>query len=401
MIIPPFTLDRQYLEIGPEIENAVLKILKGGQFIGGDEIKKFEESFASLIGTTFAVGCNSGTDALVLALRALDIGNGDEVITTSFSFFATAEAISMVGASPVFVDINPKTFLLDINQIEKKINSRTKALMPVHLFGNAVDMNAIQSISRKYKLKIIEDCAQATCTKWNDKKVGSIGDIGCFSFFPTKNLGAAGDGGAITTSNKYLAQKIRELAVHGSPQRYHHSYVGYNSRLDAIQAAVLNIKLKSLSKCIDLRRKVANNYLKLIKSHDYLSLPENNTEYSYHTWNQFALRFKNNNFSLKEKSEKLFETDYKKYKSLRNFVKNNLYTKNINSIIYYPIPIHSQKAFQNIDFRREELIKTEKICSEILSLPMFPEITYEEQSYIVKNLNTSINHYFKEIQISA
>ena len=265
MQIPPFTLERQYLEIGSDIEKEVLKVIKGCQFIGGDVIKQFEDSFSSLIGTKYAVGCNSGTDALILALRALDIGEGDEVITSSFSFFATAEAISNVGAIPVFVDINPNTYLLDTKNIEQKINSRTKAIMPVHLFGNSVDMTLIKTIAQKYKLKIIEDCAQATCTAWDGQKVGSIGDIGCFSFFPTKNLGAAGDGGAVTTSDAFLAQKIRELAVHGSPKRYVHNQIGYNSRLDTIQAAILNVKLNSISKWIESRKKVANNYLNLIK----------------------------------------------------------------------------------------------------------------------------------------
>ena len=209
MKIPPFTLERQYSEIGTEIEGAVLKVIKGGQFIGGDEIHQFENSFASLIGVNYAISCNSGTDALVLALRALDIGPGDEVITSSFSFFATAEAISLVGAIPVFVDINPQNYLINIKQIERCITPLTKAIMPVHLFGNVVNMSDLKLISEKYNLKIIEDCAQATCSMWTNKKVGSIGDIGCFSFFPTKNLGAAGDGGAVTTSNEYLAKRIK------------------------------------------------------------------------------------------------------------------------------------------------------------------------------------------------
>ncbi len=401
MRIPPFTLDRQYIEIGPEIENAVLKILKSGQFIGGDEIKKFEDSFASLIGVNYVIGCNSGTDALILALRALDIGEGDEVITSSFSFFATAEAISIVGAKPVFVDINPNTFLLDIDKIERSITSYTKAIMPVHLFGNTLNMTNLKLIAEKYRLKIIEDCAQATFSMWKDKKVGSIGDIGCFSFFPTKNLGAAGDGGAVTTSNESLARKIRELAIHGSPRRYSHTNIGYNSRLDAIQAAILNVKLKSLRKWIDARKKVASNYLSLITPNDFLSLPHTNSEFSSHSWNQFVLRFKNNQFSIKENPQKLFETDYNEYKSLRNFMKYNLSKKDINSIIYYPIPIHSQKAYQNRNFIREELSITEKICTEVLSLPMFPEITIEEQMHVVDNLNTTLNKYLENTQISA
>tara|TARA_B100000963_G_scaffold199932_1_gene174072 strand:+ start:267 stop:1460 length:1194 start_codon:yes stop_codon:yes gene_type:complete len=393
MKVPPFTLERQYLEIGSEIENEVLKVLKGGNFIGGDVIKKFENSFASLVGTSYAVGCNSGTDALILALRALDIGEGDEVITSSFSFFATAEAISNVGAKPVFVDINPNTFLLDTKQIEKNINSRTKALMPVHLFGNSVDMTAIKSIAQKFKLKIIEDCAQATCTTWDGHKVGSIGDIGCFSFFPTKNLGAAGDGGAVTTSDEFLAQKIRELAVHGSPKRYSHNHIGYNSRLDVIQAAILNVKLKSITNWINARKKVADNYLNLIKKNDFLYIPETNTELTSHTWNQFVLRFRNDNFSIKDNPQILFETDIKRYKSPRNFLKYHLLKKGINTIIYYPIPIHSQKAYEKIIYKREELIETEKICTEVLSLPMFPEITYEEQNYVVENINSILDDY--------
>jgi len=219
MQIPPFTLNRQYQEIGSEIESEVSKVIKGGQYIGGQEIAKFEESFSNLIGVKNTIGCNSGTDALVLALRALDIGVGDEVITSSFSFFATAEAISAVGANPILVDIDPETYLINTELIEQEINSNTKAIMPVHLFGNAVNMTFIKSLANKYDLKVIEDCAQATCTMWENSKVGSIGDIGCFSFFPTKNLGAAGDGGAVTTSDQKIAKKIRELAIHGSPTR--------------------------------------------------------------------------------------------------------------------------------------------------------------------------------------
>ena len=397
MQIPPFTLERQYLEIGSDIEKEVLKVIKGCQFIGGDVIKQFEDSFSSLIGTKYAVGCNSGTDALILALRALDIGEGDEVITSSFSFFATAEAISNVGAIPVFVDINPNTYLLDTKNIEQKINSRTKAIMPVHLFGNSVDMTLIKTIAQKYKLKIIEDCAQATCTAWDGQKVGSIGDIGCFSFFPTKNLGAAGDGGAVTTSDAFLAQKIRELAVHGSPKRYVHNQIGYNSRLDTIQAAILNVKLNSISKWIESRKKVANNYLNLIKKYDFLSLPETNTQLTSHTWNQFVIGFKNDTFSIKDNPQDLFETNLEKYKSLRNFLKYHLLKKGINTIIYYPIPIHSQKAYQKTSYIREELLETEKICTEVLSLPMFPEITYEEQTYVVENLDLIIKNYFNFI----
>ena len=401
MQIPPFTLNRQYHEIGSEIESEVSKVLKGGQYIGGQEIAKFEESFSNLIGVENTIGCNSGTDALVLALRALDIGVGDEVITSSFSFFATAEAISAVGANPVLVDIDPETYLINTELIEQEINSNTKAIMPVHLFGNAVNMTLIKSLAKKYDLKVIEDCAQATCTMWETSKVGSIGDIGCFSFFPTKNLGAAGDGGAVTTSDQKIAKKIRELAVHGSPIRYHHTQIGYNSRLDTIQAAILNIKIKYISKWINNRQKIANNYLDLLEKNSFISFPKICSDSISHSWNQFVIKLRNDKYFLNEDFSNLFDTDCKKYYSLRNLVKQQLFEKGINSIIYYPIPIHAQIAYKNKNFSRTKLINTERICTEVLSLPMFPEISYEEQVYVAENLNKVLKNCIEEIQISA
>ena len=401
MQIPPFTLNRQFQEIGSEIESEVSKVLKGGQYIGGQEIAKFEESFSNLIGVENTIGCNSGTDALVLALRALDIGVGDEVITSSFSFFATAEAISAVGANPVLVDIDPETYLINTELIEQEINSNTKAIMPVHLFGNAVNMTLIKSLAKKYDLKVIEDCAQATCTMWETSKVGSIGDIGCFSFFPTKNLGAAGDGGAVTTSDQKIAKKIRELAVHGSPIRYHHTQIGYNSRLDTIQAAILNIKIKYISKWINNRQKIANNYLDLLEKNPFISLPKISSDSTSHSWNQFVIKLRNDKYFLNEDFSNLFDTDCKKYYSLRNLVKQQLFEKGINSIIYYPIPIHAQIAYKNKNFSRTKLINTERICTEVLSLPMFPEISYEEQVYVAENLNKVLKNCIEEIQISA
>tara|TARA_B100000902_G_C27279947_1_gene901129 strand:- start:468 stop:1652 length:1185 start_codon:yes stop_codon:yes gene_type:complete len=387
MQIPPFTLERQFQEIGSEIETEVLKVLKGGQYIGGQEIAKFEENFSSLIGVRNTIGCNSGTDALVLALRALDIGDGDEVITSSFSFFATAEAISAVGANPILVDIDPETYLINTELIEKEINPKTKAIMPVHLFGNAVNMNLINLLADKYGLKVIEDCAQATCTKWKNSRVGSIGDIGCFSFFPTKNLGAAGDGGAVTTSDEKIAKRIRELAVHGSPLRYHHTQIGYNSRLDTIQAAILNIKIKYISNWINNRQKIANNYFDLLEKNPLISLPKISSDSTSHSWNQFVVKIKNKKFNLNEDYSNLFDTDYKNYSSFRNVVKQKLFEKGINSIIYYPIPIHAQIAYKNKNFSRNKLINTERVCTEVLSLPMFPEISYEEQVYVADKFN--------------
>jgi len=401
MQIPPFTLDRQFQEIGSEIESEVSKVLKGGQYIGGQEIAKFEESFSNLIGVENTIGCNSGTDALILALRAFDIGVGDEVITSSFSFFATAEAISAVGANPVLVDIDPETYLINTELIEQEINSNTKAIMPVHLFGNAVNMTLIKSLANKYDLKVIEDCAQATCTMWENSKVGSIGDIGCFSFFPTKNLGAAGDGGAVTTSDQKIAKKIRELAVHGSPIRYHHTQIGYNSRLDTIQAAILNIKIKYISKWINNRQKIANNYLDLLEKNPFISFPNISSDSITHSWNQFVIKLRNDKYCLNRDFSNLFDTDCKKYYSLRNLVKQQLFEKGINSTIYYPIPIHAQIAYKNKNFSRTKLINTERICTEVLSLPMFPEISYEEQVYVAENLNKVLKNCIEEIQISA
>jgi len=401
MQIPPFTLNRQFQEIGSEIESEVFKVLKGGQYIGGQEIAKFEESFSNLIGVKNTIGCYSGSDALVLALRALDIGVGDEVITSSFSFFATAEAISAVGANPVLVDIDPETYLINTELIEQEINSNTKAIMPVHLFGNAVNMTLIKSLAKKYDLKVIEDCAQATCTMWENSKVGSIGDIGCFSFFPTKNLGAAGDGGAVTTSDQKIAKKIRELAVHGSPIRYHHTQIGYNSRLDTIQAAILNIKIKYISKWINNRQKIANNYLDLLEKNSFNSFTKISSDSISHSWNQFVVKLRNDKYFLNEDFSNLFDTDCKKYYSLRNLVKQQLFEKGINSIIYYPIPIHAQIAYKNKNFSRTKLINTERICTEVLSLPMFPEISYEEQIYVAENLNKVLKNCIEEIQISA
>ena len=399
MQIPPFTLERQFQEICSDIEDAVMKVLRGGQYIGGQEIAKFEENFASLIGVNHAVGCNSGTDALILALRALDIGEGDEVITSSFSFFATAEAISSVGAEPVLVDINPNDYLINIDFIEGEISSKTKAIMPVHLFGNAVNMKSIKALAKKYDLKIIEDCAQATCTMWENSKVGSFGDIGCFSFFPTKNLGAAGDGGAITTSDHNIAKKVRELAVHGSPKRYYHTKIGYNSRLDTLQAAVLNIKMKFISKWISNRKKIASNYLDLLEKNSFIHLPQIDFVNVSHSWNQFVIKIKNYNYDINDDYSELFETDFNKNNSLRNLLKLRLSHKGINSIIYYPIPIHAQLAYKNKHFSRKKLINTERVCTEVLSLPMYPEISYEEQVYVSENLNIILKNCINELQI--
>ena len=272
MQIPPFSLEAQISEIGEEIEEALIKVFRSGKYIGGEEVTSFEKAFALATETSYSVSCNSGTDALILALRSLNIGQGDEVITSSFSFFATAEAITSVGARPVFVDIDPENYLMDLDLIEKAITPRTKAILPVHLFGHPLDMDKIMAIAEGNNLKVVEDCAQAAGAHWRGKPVGSYGDVGCFSFFPTKNLGAAGDGGAITTNDFDLAKTIRELAIHGMPKRYFHTNIGYNSRLDSLQAAILNVKLTRLNKWIEQRKEIAINYINPV-SYTHLTLP--------------------------------------------------------------------------------------------------------------------------------
>ena len=383
MQIPPFSLDEQISEIGDEIEKALIKVFRSGKYIGGEEVASFEKAFALAIETSYSVSCNSGTDALILALRSLNIGEGDEVITSSFSFFATAEAITSVGARPVFVDIDPENYLMDLDLIEKVITPRTKAILPVHLFGQPIDMDKIMAIAEVNNLKVVEDCAQAAGAHWRGKPVGSYGDVGCFSFFPTKNLGAAGDGGAITTNNLELAKTIRELAVHGMPKRYFHTNIGYNSRLDSLQAAILNVKLTRLNKWIERRKAIAINYISQLSSIESIELPSNNlSNNSFHSWNQFVIRVMDNSFvkNIKATSEDVFDN------TNRDLFKNELHRLGVNTIIYYPIPIHLQPAYRDLGYTEGSLPLTEKVCSQVISLPIFPELKFIQQSYVIDRI---------------
>ena len=388
MQVPPFSLSQQLADLGPELDDAVLRVLRSGQYIGGGEIQAFETAFAASVGTPYAVGCNSGTDALILALRGLGIGPGDEVITASFSFFATAEAISAVGATPVFVDVDPVTYLIDLRQIEAAITPATKALIPVHLFGRPVDMEAVMGIAQRHGLKVVEDCAQATGASWNGQQVGSWGDVGCFSFFPTKNLGGAGDGGAVTCHDPAVAQSMRELAVHGMPRRYLHTELGYNSRLDALQAAVLNVKLPHLASWVEKRRAIASRYLAALHDLPGVCLPDPAAPASVgHGWNQFVVRVKlcpegqpscagsctdsPSNFGLPSSR-------------CRDWLKQSLQDHGVNTIIYYPIPIHRQPAYEALGLAPGSLPVTERLCSEVLSLPIFPELSLEQQEQVIR-----------------
>tara|TARA_Y100001968_G_scaffold272812_1_gene265226 strand:- start:10073 stop:11323 length:1251 start_codon:yes stop_codon:yes gene_type:complete len=392
MHVPPFSLEKQLSEIGADIQDAVLRVLKSGQYIGGLEIKRFEDSFASTIGCTNVVGCNSGTDALILALRALDIGPGDEVITSSFSFFATAEAISNVGAIPVFVDIQKEGYLIDVNAIENAITSKTKAILPVHIFGKPVDMNRIMDLAGNYGLKVIEDCAQAAGAKWRDKFVGSLGDVGCFSFFPTKNLGAAGDAGAVSTNNDELAKKMRELAVHGMPRRYVHTNLGYNSRMDALQAAILNVKLPNLIKWNEIRKEIALRYINGLNETLCIEVQNDSDHHELrHGWNQFVINVVNYQSHKIKLENELLESKIKEEHELgdissRDLFKNDLENEGVKTIIYYPIPIHLQPAYKHLRYSVGSLPNTEKACKQVLSLPIFPEITLEQQNYVIQSI---------------
>lgn len=373
-VIPPFDLTRQYAQIGAAIDAAVLEVLASGKYINGPIVQAFEAEFAAYIGSDHCVACNSGTDALYLALRALGIGPGDEVITTPFSFFATAEMISAVGATPVFVDIHADTFNLNVAQVEAAITARTKAIMPVHLFGHPVDMTALMAIAQTHNLSVIEDCAQATGACWAGHKVGNIGHIGCFSFFPTKNLGACGDGGAITTRDGAIAARIRMLREHGSRARYYHEAIGINSRLDVVQAAILRVKLQHLEWLNLQRRNVAQRYLEALAPVPGIALPHA-AQGGMSVWNQFTLRI-------------LGEADGG---ARRDRLQQSLKDRGILAMIYYPIPLHQQSVYADLGYAPGQLPVAEQVAQQVLSLPMFPELPPDQQQQIVYALKESLS----------
>ena len=353
MSVPMVDLKIQYEAMKDEIDKAVLSVIENTAFIMGPQGKALEQSIAAYNGVKFAVGVASGTDALHLALRAADIGPGDEVITTPFTFIATAEAISYVGAVPVFVDIQPDTFNMDVSQIASKITKRTKAILPVHLYGQAAEMGPLMEIAKKHHLKVIEDCAQSFGSDYRGKKTGAFGDMGCFSFFPSKNLGCYGDGGMIITDDKNLAERLQSLRNHGSKVRYYHDEIGYNSRLDEVQAAVLNVKFKRIDAYNDGRRKNAALY------NGFLAEPGIRTPVDSgngtHVYHQYTIRLKD-----------------------RDAVKKRLDDAKMSSMIYYPVPLHLQAAYKSLGMRPGSLPAAEQAAREVLSLPMYPELTVEQ-----------------------
>ncbi len=361
-MIPIIDSKRQYAAIQNEVEEKVLEVMRSGSYILGKNNKAFEEEMANFIGTNYAVALNSGTDALHLALRALDIGPGDEVITVAFTFVATTEAIGIVGATPVFVDINPDTFNMDANLIEEKITSKTKAILPVHLYGQPCDMDKIMAIAKKHNLYVIEDCCQAIGAEFKGKKVGSFGDIGCYSFYPTKNLGTMGDGGLATTNSEKLKNRMIALRNHGGAVRYYHDEIGVNSRLDEIQAAILRVKLNYINDWNKKRREHAAFYNELFKDSKDIETPKE-IDNIYAVYHQYTVKVPN-----------------------RDAVHKLLQEAGIGAMIYYPVPLHLQKVHSHLNLKEGLLPHTEKDTKLVLSLPMFAEITEEEQKAVAKTL---------------
>lgn len=349
-------LKAQYQTIKPEIDKAIENVISNTAFILGKAVAEFEEQFASYCGAKHCVGINSGTSALIMALKALDVGEGDEVITTPNTFIATAEAISFAGATPVFVDIEDKNYNLDPARLEKAITGKTKAVIPVHLYGQPADMDPLLEIAEKKGIAVIEDAAQAHGAQYKGKKAGGLANTACFSFYPGKNLGAYGEGGAVTTDDEGIAQKVRMLRDHGSPKKFYHEFIGNNCRLEGIQGAVLSVKLKHLDKWNDDRRKNADLYRKYLEGTG-VGLPEE-MPYARHVYHVFCVR-------VKERQK------------LIDFLKE----KGIFTNIHYPIPIHLQKAYSFLGYKKGDFPVTEGCMDQILSLPMFAELTEEEIKY--------------------
>ena len=355
-------LKAQFSSIRDEVLDAVTRVLDSQHFILGPEVQALESEIAEYVGAKFAVGCASGSDALLLALMALEVGPDDEVITTPFTFGATAGSIARLGARPVFVDIDPDTFNIDEKQIEKAITPRTRAIMPVHLFGLPAQMDAILGLARDRGLAVIEDAAQAIGALWKGQGIGSLGTFGCFSFFPSKNLGGAGDGGMVTTNDPDLAQRLKTLRVHGTKKKYYYELLGMNSRLDAIQAAVLRVKLRHLGDWAEGRRRNAKRYEVLFQEYrleQVVTLPSA-PETSFHVYNQYSIAVKR-----------------------RDELQRHLREWNIPTEIYYPSSLHLQPAFANLGYRPGDFPNAESACGQVLALPIYPEIREEQQRAVV------------------
>jgi len=387
MKVPLLDLKPQYHSLKKELDDAILRVAESQYFILGPEVEKMEKEFCEYLNCKHAIGVSSGTDALLLALMAIDIGPGDEVIVPTYSFFATAGVVSRLNATPVLTDIDPITFNIDPEDFKKKITSKTKAVIPVHLYGQSADLEPIMKIAKEKNIYVIEDAAQAIGTQYKDSKfVGTIGDIGCFSFFPSKNLGGYGDGGLVTTNNDELAYMLRIKRVHGGEQKYYHKVIGGNFRIDALQSAVLRVKLPHLDKWSEKRRANAEYYYELFRKAG-LSEEPGKTKFgdknsvllpkpiykgsvavkNYHIYNQFIIRAQ-------------------KRDELKKFLTEN----EIGNEIYYPVPFHLQECFSNLNYKHGDFPESEKACETSLAIPIYPELTKEQQEFVVLKIKEFI-----------
>jgi dTDP-4-amino-4,6-dideoxygalactose transaminase len=363
--VPLCDIQAQYRALKDDIDAAVLRVLGSGQAILGPEVAAFEQETATFCGAACGVGCGSGTDALVLALHALDIGPGDEVIVPPFTFFATASAVCRVGATPVFVDIDPVTFNIDPNQIEAKITPKTRAIIPVHLFGQCCDMDAIRDVAEEHQLYVIEDAAQSFGSEYRGQRCGALGVVACLSFYPTKNLGALGDAGLVTTNDPAIDKKLRALRVHGAEVKYYHKYIGYNMRLDAIHAAVLRVKLPHVPAWLSARETAAKRYDALIESanlHGFMRRPVAQPD-GRHTFNQYVVRVPATHRAL---------------------LVQHLKDSGVGVEVYYPLSLHQQECFKFLGYRTGDFPTSEEAAGGVLALPIFPEITEAQQQRVIE-----------------
>jgi dTDP-4-amino-4,6-dideoxygalactose transaminase len=364
MNVPLLDLRAQFQAIRGEVMAAVERVFESQHFILGPEVEAFERSAAEYCHVKHAIGCGSGSDALLLALMALGVGPGDEVVTVSFTFFATASSITRLGARPVFVDISPDDFNIDPDLIERAITPRSKAILPVHIFGQCAEMDAIREVAERHNLPVIEDAAQAIGADYHKQRAGAMGAVGCFSFFPSKNLGGAGEGGLMITDDDHLADKLRLLRVHGMSPKYYHQIVGINSRLDALQAAVLGVKLNYLDKWSDARRRNAEHYGRLFAEAgvEEVATPPVRPN-RRHIFNQYTIRC-----------------------SRRDDLMDFLKRWGVGAEIYYPVPLHLQECFTYLGYKPGDLPVTERASRECLSLPIYPELTEEMRRYVVEKI---------------
>jgi len=362
--VPLCDLGAQYQPLRADVEAAIMRVLDSGQVILGPEVAAFEQEAANYCGAAQGIGCGSGTDALLLALHALEIGPGDEVIMPPFTFFATVGSVLRTGATPIFADIDPLTYNIDPRQIEAKITDRTRAIMPVHLYGQCADMEPIWQIAEEHDLVVIEDAAQAIGAEYRGKKTGTLGGIACFSFYPSKNLGTYGDAGLVTTNDPDWAARMRALRVHGMEPKYYHKFVGWNARLDAIQAAILRVKLPHLEKWTHARQLAAERYDDLIENsrlHRFLQRPMIAPN-RRHVYNQYVVRVAGGE---------------------RDTVMQHLKQNGVSCDIYYPVPLHLQECLKHLDYRAGDFPISEEACRSVLALPMFPEITLAQQQRVI------------------